>query len=758
MAKQSVDQRLADRRGINFLRQEDTIAQLIKPGKFKELYKVIIEGGVGVIKGAKSSYTATFRSAKGLYTSGAMSILGDFKDILMSGKVDVEVIEASFLHRTGDMEKFKELPKQTQDAGIALSKLNDFILEGLQASGVNINRLDDYTIRQVHDATKVAKDKAGWKKILVEDGLLDLERTFGPDRGKADGILDEIWKDITSETYSTDGAQIVKKRVLHFNGGSALAKYNVAFGRDNLAQSILASINAAAKLEASHRTFGPDRAKFLAKFDSEIKRQIRKAHKGDKAKIASEIKRLDDGDILGTRHKKEGLFVQTFGDPEAGAPTMANKVSSSIGMTQSLAKLTGTIFQTPLDYILETANKMSITGDIAQPVKVFNNYMRNINKVNRQSVAGITHVMVDNELFGMFGKDTGNRFENMSRMGMELYGLGWTTRTNRSTSATGIAMDLAERTSQKWGELHPRVRGELSTFGIAAKEWEMLQGFVTEFKPQGIGRLFGSIPTLDMDRIYKELPRDTYFKIANVMNHNSWFGAIEAGPNSRSALYGKTTSDTKVGAAMRLLFQFKSFGVEAARKTREIISRDPNVRNTDLLKQFSSMSNVGLVAYVAAGSYTMAVMNMWLRDMAQGKTPRDMNQENVLKAMLQGPIPIEMHFMANLLTGQYGYGKSLLKDMAGVNFGQVDDMATAVSELYNGNTGASERLIRSNTPFVNHPLIRPAFQRHVLDGVNGIWNPDPLSKARSNAAATKRMREQGQVYFSGTSKFFDTRR
>jgi hypothetical protein len=386
---------------------------------------------------------------------------------------------------------------------------------------------------------------------------------------------------------------------------------------------------------------------------------------------------------------------------------------------------------------------LSLTNSFSSIGKLIENYTRVLSPTAKKEFADKLSFILDSELSLRFDELSGmQRLDTASRLSMEAFGLGWTTRQNRLTMTLTIAGDLAERMKKgSFTDMEPRIKSELKSFGISEAEWVQASAAIENVR---------GIEILSTDKLLKTVSKDTYYKFASLLNHNGWFGAIEAGGIARGRLLGKSTADTTWGQAVRASMQFKSYAVEAVRASKEILNQNPETYNMSLLKRFQDADSLKLIGWMGASFTGTAVASMWLKDLANGKTPRDMtNPENIMQALLMGPVPLEMQYLVNTFSGQYGRGRSVLKDLAGPTFSTaLDDFPRAMSELLEGKTAGFERLIRSQIPGNTMPVVSPIIRKYILDGINEGGN------SQYNRQVEERLQEQNQRYIH---PFFDPR-
>jgi hypothetical protein len=173
-----------------------------------------------------------------------------------SGKIDLEIKKEMLGINTG-IKEAKEIANvlKTSQENLRLT-LNDL--------GANIQKLDDWITRTVHNTEKMANASKGSR--LIEENRnawvdyirerLDIKRTFPgiTDALKINEILKDIYNSLLSGDHLKHGGAISiygtknvanrlnASRVLHFKDATARHEYDIAFGEPSLRDSVLSVI------------------------------------------------------------------------------------------------------------------------------------------------------------------------------------------------------------------------------------------------------------------------------------------------------------------------------------------------------------------------------------------------------------------------------------------------------------------------------------------------------------------------------------
>jgi hypothetical protein len=173
-----------------------------------------------------------------------------------SGKIDLEIKKEMLGVNTGI--------KEAKAIASVLKNSQEELRLTLNDLGANIQKLDDWITRTVHNTEKMANASKGSR--LIEENRnawvdyirerLDIKRTFPgiTDALKINEILKDIYNSLLSGDHLKHGGAISiygtknvanrlnASRVLHFKDATARHEYDIAFGEPSLRDSVLSVI------------------------------------------------------------------------------------------------------------------------------------------------------------------------------------------------------------------------------------------------------------------------------------------------------------------------------------------------------------------------------------------------------------------------------------------------------------------------------------------------------------------------------------
>jgi hypothetical protein len=231
-------------------------------------------------------------------------------------------------------------------------------------------------------------------------------------------------------------------------------------------------------------------------------------------------------------------------------------------------------------------------------------------------------------------------------------------------------------------------------YGIDQKGWELARKGA---KKGPDGRMYlvpGEIPDVKI--------RENMFAL---LVSEADFSVPSPGARERAIMRRGYRPDESAGVAIRLMMQFKSFGVTALTKNlgRHMYGHGAKSMREQLQRGVGA--NIGIINSIV-GTTLLGYYVMQLKEVAKGREPRPASMETFLAAMLQGG---GLGIYGDFLFGQANrFGGGTLQTLAGPGLGTIADTVDLLQRIKGAIMGGEEdfggdllRLIKSNTPFAN---------------------------------------------------------
>lgn len=315
-------------------------------------------------------------------------------------------------------------------------------------------------------------------------------------------------------------------------------------------------------------------------------------------------------------------------------------------------------------------------------------------------------------------------------------GLSHHTQSARDALGTTLAYHLGEQAPKSWDALSGIDRRTLTTYGMGAKEWDLLRTSVTE----------GYLDPAKLAREGNAAERRAGTQMLGAIAAITRMGVPEGNSITRAVMFGNLRPGTPEGEAVRMLSQYKGFPMAAM-----------------LMHGFRGLESIQTKEgqwfrgqYLASLIVTTTVLGaatLQLKNIAQGKDPQPMTGEHAAKfwmnAAAQGGAlgifgdSLKAMFSAQrlddasrVLPPAAGFGL----DVKELLFGKVQD------ELNDRESHAGRqavKMVRKYTPNVVYTKL--AFDRLVTDTLSRWADPDHAELfARQEERARK---ESGNRYY-----------
>lgn len=325
----------------------------------------------------------------------------------------------------------------------------------------------------------------------------------------------------------------------------------------------------------------------------------------------------------------------------------------------------------------------------------------------------------------------------------------WTDATRR---AFGISMmgGMARMTRADWSKLHPRDLRQMEAKGVSQTDYKVWQIAKLEdwkgsqmLTPQSIRGIDAKV--LEANGIKQSDVDRATSRLLGFIADESEFASLSQDLQTRAAVQRGTKRGTVEGELLRSVMLFKGFPMA-------MISRHWG-RVADTWRDGDRALAIGYGAGLTTALTMFGALAMQLKDMANGKDPRDMTTGKFWGAALAqgGGMGIMGDILYTSVGGNDRSGRPNWANLAGPVFGDVADAidltAGNVGEAMRGeDTRAGAELLKftkGHLPFVNLWYAKTAIDRAVLNDMQEYLSPGYNGRIRGLAK-----KEWGQEFWA----------
>jgi len=673
----------------------------------------------------------------------------DLLDIAKSGKLDQEIYIAR--HAMAKGEPVNVSPQAKEIAEVYANILNGTQTE-MELVGSGRNRLEGYLGKRIHDGLTMEKvDFEDWFKDTYI--LLDLDRIYGAKAGDIahikenlkgiydsiilgeynPGLPDQVMKMTDLKSQGGFDKKLSRSRYLFFKDGASEYAYMKKYGKRTILESVLKAIDNDARNAATINRLGTNPRGAWEK----LKARKAKSLKGDPEafkKFKSKVANLDE------------LFQNTTRGFNVG-DSMLSRWSRNLRSMASWRSLGKTVFVAgPTDLATQASVLKAKTGKgyFSAYKETISSYFDALPKGKRKQYAKRLQMFTDNalgEYWSRFNPDdiAGGTVSKINDLYYKLNLMHPQTDIFKTGNQMVYAMHLADNAGRSFDGLHPNDKANLARYDINAADWDNLSKAVETVEGQRMITPY-AIEQLDLDPKTK---RELRVKLAAYLQHNGEFlGSPSPGIAERTAFIGNTDPDSYPGQMLRMVQQFKNFGLTMHKVARHAMMSDPEnaVRSMkDAIRNKSSMRNL---AGMFMGTTSLAAIGMILSDLSMGKSVRDVDSTDFwVEAMTKGG---SLGLYGDFLWADYdsryrNLSEDILGPVIGGTFGNLSELWSA---LRKGDPKAGKvfSMLRRETPFVNLFYTQAVLDYMILDEIQEALSPGYTKRKR------ERMDERGQEY------------
>jgi len=666
-----------------------------------------------------------------------------------SGKIDLEIKQEMLGVNTG-IKEAKEI------ANILKTYQEEWRLR-LNDLGANIQKLDDWITRTVHNSDKMANASKGSR--LIEDNRaawvsyigerLDLKRTFVgiTDVKKYNEILSDIYDSLmsgdhlkhggTNSIYGTRNAanRLNASRVLHFKDALARHEYDIAFGEPSLKESVLSVLRSTARNIPLIETLGTNPQAGLDKVLSLLRKQYKNTNPELLKKLNlkyfnAEFAELD-GSVNGVGNAtmaKTGMIIRGLERMKLGF--------SFVSSWSDLAQYMGTTnFQ----------GRGLLTGIQESMSSLFKRQDKNATEVlgvmSNSIIATNSNRFSHSDSFGKFSK-LENSFFKWS-------GLNSWVSDLKSAMTVGLARHYGMLADTVFDKLSIRERNLLKLYGIDSGKWDLLRSIKTLDSQNKRYLTAEAVNDLSDDiiktyaiknlsqREIRNFKRDLEITWRNLLVDQATHGTPEPDAAIRAITNQGFEKGTGAGEGLRFMMQFKNFGITMWKKIigRELKSYGPDD---------SKYATVAGLTNILVMNTILGYISMSAKDILRGRSPRDTTKlSTLIESMAQGG---GLGIYGDFLIGQVQntYGNNVFETILGP---AASDSKKILDIVFNPKDPAHAgkkalELLEGNAPIINLWYTRAAYDYLIGYNIKEFLDPGFFERMKA-----KHEEKRGQSYF-----------
>jgi hypothetical protein len=629
-------------------------------------------------------------------------------------------------------------PKGNVTDNAAARQIGEIMFKYQRASLVRENAAGSYirlkegrVVRASHDPSRMAKvGRDAWKDYIRDK--LDYDR-MDVRADRIEDFLDSAYEAITSGVR-LDDAPMKSDIASAFKGPSNLAKkrsasgvftfkdsdnwydYDQKFGRGSLREAFQQDMGNSARSTALMEVMGtnPD-----AMLDRVLER-LKEKHRNDPKKLAR-LKR--ETSVLTFK----AALREVTGDINIGSTTPAARFFHAYRALQTMSKLGGAAISALSDVafiasarIYQGRSLMDAWGD------AFSAVFKGMNKGEMREFADRMAVGIESQLGEFMSRfnaadDVPGATSKLMQTFFKLNLLQPWTEANKRGVVMMIANDLGREAGKPFGELAEDMQRMLRIYGMSEADWNTARASVSK-GPDGRDYI---IPGEIEDARVRE---SMFALLVNEVDN----AVPSPGARERAIMRRGYRPGTAAGEAIRMVTQFKSFGVTGLTRSagRHVYGYGAKNMRDALIN--GKAGKVGL-ANAIIGTTFLGYFLMQAKEVMKGRDPREPSPEAFIAAAMQGG---GLGIYGDFLFGEASrYGGGTIETLAGpgiVTFADTLDLLQRARGVVAGGEddlgGDAIRLLKSNTPFGNLFYTKQAMDYMIWYQAQEMINPGYLRR------------------------------
>jgi len=616
------------------------------------------------------------------------------------------------------------IPKGGQAIIDAWHKTTKSILDRFNKAGGNITELKGFNIPVNHYSPALLK--AG-EDAWVTDALkfFDIRQRIDlPEIGEEE-LLRKIYKNIVTDgAASSNFGETVSKRYkklgnshqqfrfLQPKNGKSWLEYNKKYGRHtNPVDSMKEYIDSMSTEIGLLETFGTNPQKMVDDMVDELRRS--------------------------TGNNRAGaLSLSAMDQIRSRNPGIDDNITNSFKAMRTFQTITKLPLSgiTAISDVAFSAVRSGYLG--MSPVKVFTRQMKNLLTTGDYKTASRLGLLAEyaNQRAISASRYTDSigfsKLDRVADFALRANGLNHWTNSGRVTFGMEFLANLAEQSTKSYDELSRGMKSAFSRYGITADDWASLSKASTEIK----GTKF-------VDPVSDVLDDTLQAKVLGMIREETNFAIPEPNAKARAIAAAGSRTNTVANEMIRTATQFKSFGVSVLVSNMGVLLDKGLPTGTKLAYGASLMTSTAI----------MGVIVLQLKDIAKGRSPRELTPELVGEGFLQGGslgVAGDVFFNDPSLFGglpAYVAGPTVgdLQRIWKVMHATKDEVLTEGGDWKKKLFPAVEKAAEE----VAFPLrlwqTRVAMERLMLDQTRRLSDPDYYSKLQRTKKWLREERDQG---------------
>lgn len=432
---------------------------------------------------ANAAQSALFRRYIG-GVQGELEAAGLF-DVLRRGELDRDVFRA--MRSIGDPAELKKLPEQAVVIAKILDRWQEVARIEANRAGAWIGKLDDYGLRQSHNADRIASaGEAKWKADILPK--LDLPKMFPEGAPKdMDRWLHETFLNITTGVRDVVNTpermaafkgpgNLAKKasqeRTLHFKNADDAFDYNADYGMGNIRETFVTGMHRMAESTGLMQVLGTNPEYNLRAVVDSVRSRLSRSDPAALHKFDKFATRIENG------------YREVSGQTRQVASTRLAAVGQGVRIWNTLTGLGGAVISAVTDVPVRASllryqgqsYLQQIGKGLIDPLTRLADSLDSADRKAVLAASGYFNEIALGNLAARFSPDdtvpgalnrATNTFFKWNLLAQ------WTDSMRRST-LEAMSHYWGSISDKAWGQLSERNRAALERFRIGEQEWSVI--------------------------------------------------------------------------------------------------------------------------------------------------------------------------------------------------------------------------------------------------------------------------------------------
>lgn len=667
-------------------------------------------------------------------------------------------------------------------------------------AGADIHLIQGYMVKQTHAQDKFlsskygkteAEQKAHWKETILQH--LDIQKTFGdlPTGVTRDMVLDNIWFNVTKghhlkytpeEVSYIPGKNITKKataeRKLFFKSGKDAYEYNLAYGTNNLRESVMQQLHNMARTTVLLETMGTNpRYNFTTAYKSITNHILEHGNLKDINYVNNRAGYIAPSLPAAAQHQ----LAEILGETSAPGNVTLAKINATIRAANNVTYLSGSLITSFTDLasaptIAHLQGRSTVTafldalkglgGMVNDPV--YRDILESICVVNDAFIGQVTEKFSGEVGISKLSQKISNKF-------FLLTGLRFWTDRIRAAQTLGMARDLAKASNLSYSELNVNMKNFFRRMNISESDWDifrkygikeatngekfMLNEALMEIPDEEIANIYNikrgsgknSVTMTKEGRIFHKKIMNAKKQLAEKLQTALLFSGRETMlfPTVTETGFAKQglAAGTFTGEAMRHLMQFKQFPLAFHNIILKGLARE--------WQEAGPMQAIKTGAVMMVGLIGLTYISMTIKDALNNRTPRDITDPKVFAEIIarSGALSLYGDILFNDTSRS---ANDLIGGLAGPTASTIGEFSQIISKAAWNGENVSDELAKfairkspalatlhpsaSILAYTNSFYLKPILDYYIYNGINEWLNPGYNERTRA------RLLKQGRDY------------